>query len=84
MSLGGLIALLVVLLVLGLAFWLAVWGVRQLAIPQPARGIMLAVVALVGILVLLGLLGAFGGTPLIHLRLGSLIDAPVRLLARLL
>lgn len=49
-----LLALLVWIIILGLCFTLAMYALRQLPIAQPFRGIAIAVLCLIAIVILLG------------------------------
>ena len=54
--------LLVIVIVLGLAFW----AVRLLPLPAPASQIANVLLVLIALVLVLGLL--FGGVPLLHVR----------------
>lgn len=55
-----LISLLVFVVVLGLVFWMGVWIINQLPLPQPFHGIALALLGLIILLILLILLAQTG------------------------
>lgn len=56
-----LISLLVFVIVLGLVFWMGVWIINQIPLPQPFHGIALALLGLIILLILLGQTGIIGG-----------------------
>lgn len=62
-----LLSFVVVLIILGLAFWLIIWLVDWIGLPEPFNKIIKAVVAIVFVLYLLGAL--LGGAPLPTIRL---------------
>ena len=54
-----LIGLLILVLVLGLVFWLCIYVIDQLPLPPPFGAVAKAIVGLIVILILLGQIGLF-------------------------
>ena len=62
-----LLYLLIVIIVLGLVFYLLYWMIGQIPMPQPFRTAAVVILCLITVLVLLGIL--FGGINLPRLRI---------------
>lgn len=56
-----LVGLLILVICVGLIFALGVWIIRQLPIPDPFKGVALAIMGLIVLLILLQQTGVFGG-----------------------
>ena len=65
-----LVGLLILILVLGLVFWLCIWVIDQLPLPAPFGAVAKAIVGLIVIVILLSNTGLLGGEwahrPLLH------------------
>jgi hypothetical protein len=57
MAIGGLVALIIYLVLIGLAIYVLRWVLEQLKLPEPVRIALMLIVALVFLLWLLGQLG---------------------------
>lgn len=68
-SIEGLISLLVWLIVAGLIFWLIIWLIGYVGLPQPFDKVARVVVGLIAFIILIYLLlGVLGPIPSFHLR----------------
>ena len=56
-----LIGLLILVLVLGLVFWLCIYVIDMIPLPPPFKIVAKAILALIVILILLGQVGLLGG-----------------------
>ena len=61
-----LIGLLILILVLGLVFWLCIYVIDLVPLPPPFRIVAKAIVALIVILILLSQVGLLGGSLMWH------------------
>ena len=61
-----LIGLLILVLVLGIVFWLLIYVIDQLPLPPPFGAVAKAIVALIIVLILLGQIGVLGGGEWVH------------------
>lgn len=61
-----LISLLISLLVLVVVLYIAFWLIGMMGLPEPARRIIVAIVALIGLLYLLRYAGVWGGPVVIR------------------
>jgi predicted PurR-regulated permease PerM len=68
-SLSTVVTLVVYILVAGLIFWLLYWLVNFINPPEPFKKIATVVLAVLGVLIIIGiLLSLIGGTPLIRMN----------------
>jgi len=63
-SLSGVVTVVVYVVVAGLVFWLLWWLVNYIAPPEPFRKVANVVLAIAGVLVLIGILLSLVGQPL--------------------
>jgi cytochrome c biogenesis factor len=68
MEVGGLFALLIYLIVIGLVFYLLYWLIGQLPIPEPFKTVVLVVVGLIAVILLLNIVFGFAPGPVIRWR----------------
>jgi hypothetical protein len=72
---GGIIGLVVTLVVLGVFFWLVMWFIGWIGVPEPFHKIILVIVGLVVFVIvaniLLGLTGVNLSGPLFHYSRGG-------------
>jgi hypothetical protein len=67
-SLSTVVTLVVYILVAGLIFWLLYWLVNFINPPEPFKKIAIIVLAILGVLIIIGiLLSLVGGTPMVRL-----------------
>jgi heme A synthase len=64
MTIGSILSLLVSVLVICLLAWLAMWIIAQLTPAEPVNKIARIVVVVVAVLLLIGILLQFAGTPI--------------------
>ena len=63
---SALLALLVQLIVAGLIFWLVMWFIGYVGIPEPFSKVILVIVGMVVLIFLINVLLTIAGTPLIR------------------
>jgi hypothetical protein len=68
LSVGGLVEVVVYLLVVGGIFWLLLWLIGYIGIPEPFSKVAKIIIMVVGVLILINVLLSFVGHPLVNLR----------------
>jgi hypothetical protein len=62
------ISLLISLIVIGLILWLILWAAEQIPMPDSFRVVIRVIIALIGVVILLRLLGGVAGLSLLSCR----------------
>ena len=63
---SALISLLITVIIVGLTFWLLMWAIGSIGIPEPFNKVARVIVILAAVLYLLDVLLGLGGHPLVR------------------
>lgn len=68
LSIEGLVELVIYLIVIGGVFWLLLWLIGYVGLPDPFAKVAKIILMVVGVLILINILLGFAGHPIFNLR----------------